>query len=444
MTAPRRAPSLLKETTRGLITHARQHWLFLLCAALLSLLAFSAIPEAPFHPDESTYLFMSQDWETLLRDPLALAWTPGGAADDLRQRYRLADAPLTRYLLGMGRSLAGRPAPPVDWDWSKSWEDNQRAGALPDPGLLNAGRLFLTLLFPLDLLLIYGIGIRMQGRLTGLLAALLFGLNALVLLHTRRAMAEAALSFGALLAVWSFLQGWRYPWLAGLGVAMAVNSKQTMAGLIPVGLLAVALPQPGAVRRPKAVKVMLNWGQYLLALAAVTFMLNPFLWKHPLAAAQAAWNTRQEVTGRQVADFKRLSPEISFDSPERRLAAMLANLYFAPPAFAEASNYSANTQEAERLYARNPLHGLLRGTVAGGLLFVLSLSGALMALLNLRRASAEKRRALVILLGATLALAASFFALIPLPWQRYMLPLIPFVCLWAAYCVAALAGLARH
>ena len=215
---------------------------------LLTAFALSGTGEVPFHPDESTQLYMSRDFELLLSDPLSLAWTPDQSGDG-RLHLRLVDAPLTKYLLGLGRSLVGLPALPADWDWSKTWEQNQAAGALPDPGLLLAGRLALTLLLPFSLLLVYQIGARMHGSLTGLLAALLLGLNALVLLHDRRAMAEAALTFGVLFALWSFLAGKRHPWLVGLGLAVVFNAKQTGLALLPVGLLAVALPDPEAPTR---------------------------------------------------------------------------------------------------------------------------------------------------------------------------------------------------
>src|SRR4030067_808767 len=53
------------------------------CAAavIFSLLALSTLlaaglPGVPFHPDESTLLMMSADFEELWRAPLSLAWSP--------------------------------------------------------------------------------------------------------------------------------------------------------------------------------------------------------------------------------------------------------------------------------------------------------------------------------------------------------------------------------
>lgn len=419
-----------------LISLARSHGLFILIASMLTIFAFIRVASIPFHPDESTQLYMSQDVELLLSNPAALAWTPDNAGG-LHLHYRLVDAPLTRYLLGLSRLLAAKPAPSVDWDWSLSWEQNQRAGAVPEMELLTTGRTFLILLFPLDLLLLYAIGIQMQGRLTGLLAVILFGLNALVLLHTRRAMAEAALCFGVLLAMWSFLHGQRYPWLAGLGVAIALNAKQTLIGLVPAGLLGVSYLEPGTPAGRRVSRLASNWAQYLLVMIAATFLLNPALWKDPVGAAQAAWNARQELTGRQVADFQRLSPQVSIDSPARKIAAILANLYFVPPSFAETANYQAHTQPAEITYAANPLYNLMRGLLFGGILLILTLAGMILSIINLRRISNERQRAVSIVLFATFLVGISIYFLIPLPWQRYVMPLVPFVSLWASYCLAS-------
>jgi 4-amino-4-deoxy-L-arabinose transferase-like glycosyltransferase len=356
----------------------------------------------------------------------------------------LVDAPLTKYLLGLGRSLAGLPALPADWDWSKTWQQNQAAGALPDPSLLLAGRLTLTLLLPLSLLLIYQIGARMYGSSTGLLAALLLGLNALVLLHDRRAMAEATLTFGVLFALWSFLAGRRHPWLVGLGLAVVFNAKQTGLALLPVGLLAVALPDPQrqparhpGYQHPGWLRTAGAWVQILVVFGLVTFLLNPFLWRRPVQAVQAAIAERQDLQQRQIADFKRLLPEAALENPSRRLAALLANLYFGPPAFAEAGNYSPHTQVSEQAYLAKPGHNLLRGLPGGAVMFALNLVGIGLACLRLRRADPQQRQDLAILLLASLCLASGLFWLAPLPWQRYVIPLVPLTCLWSAYAVTS-------
>ncbi len=314
--------------------------------AILTAFAFWGLRAVPFHPDESTYLYMSSDLDLLLHNPLSLAWTPDQAGD-WRTHLRIVDAPLIRYWLGLGRSLAGLPALPVDWSWMKSWQGNQAAGALPSPALLYASRTILTLLLPFSLWLIYRVGVRMQGTLTGLLAALLLGMNALVLLHDRRAMAEAALTFGLLFALWSFVSARHRPWLVGLALALAFNAKHTGLALLPVGLLAVALPDPEnpPSRNPLWLRLASAWGQVLLVFFVLTWLLNPFLWRHPVQAVQAAIVERRDLIDLQVSDFNRLNPAVALDTPARRLAAILGNLYISPPSFAEADNYTVQTRD---------------------------------------------------------------------------------------------------
>ena len=399
---------------------------------LLSVFYFWGVPRIPFHPDESTYLFMSSDFEALLQDPLSLAWQPGNE-EDLRQYYRAVDAPLTRYVLGIGRSIAGLKALPADWDWSKSWEENQQAGALPDERLLTAGRVAVTLLLLLSLVFIYLTGNLLGGRSTGLLAALLLGTNALVLLHGRRAMTEGVLTLGVTLALWSILKAGRRPWLAGLGAALAFNAKHTGLALLPVGLLAACWPLPGSTFRWG--KTAAGLAQYLGVFALLTLALNPFLWSKPVQAVQAAWSSRQTLVQRQLADIRRLAPELLLATPSRRAAVLVANLYLVEPAFAEVENYQAETAGAELAYLAIPGHNTFRSPLWGGVLLTLTLAGMIIAITRLRRLPADERRNLVLVLIATAAQVVGLIWLVPLPWQRYVVAVVPYACLWIGYCL---------
>lgn len=413
----------------------RVDWLALLLGGVLSVFALLGVERVPFHPDESTQLFMSADFETWLTHPLTLAWEPR-TENDLRTHYRLVDMPLTRYLLGMARIISRMPPLPADWDWSKTWAENEAAGALPDSNLLYAGRLLLTLLIPLDLLLIYLIGKRLQGEITGLLALVLFGLNALVLVHNRRAMAEAGLTFGVLLGLWSLMRFSQRAWIAGITLALAVNAKQTAAALLPLALFALAQStwqvkkMPGFLRLRRITE---RWLVFGLVFVLVTFAFNPVLWRYPIQAALAGWSQRQQLMQNQLADYNRLYPTRSTDSTLTRLAALIANLYLAPPAFAETSNYQSQTAPAEAAYLDQPGHNFFRGIAPGGMMLLLTLSGMILAILDLRRVPDSKSRVIILVLLATIFLALGIFWFIPIPWQRYVLPLVPLVCLWVAY-----------
>jgi len=195
-------------------------WIFFLIILSGSIYSyFKYIRLVPFHPDESTNLYMSSDFDLLWSNPRAMFWDINNE-NDAKQIYRKLDPPLTRYLLGAGRTIAGLPALTADWDWGESWEQNDGDGAFPSKELLAAGRWSVALLLPFSLILLYLIGKHIDGHLTGALAVIFLITNSLMMLHTRRAMAEGILVFAVCFAIWSFMLGNKYPWLAGIGMAL--------------------------------------------------------------------------------------------------------------------------------------------------------------------------------------------------------------------------------
>jgi 4-amino-4-deoxy-L-arabinose transferase-like glycosyltransferase len=410
-------------------------WPFVILLAMLSAFHLSTFAAVPFHPDEATQLYMSSDVNDLFTRPGALAWTPDNP--DPRKIYHLLDAPVTRYVLGVGRSLAGLGAVPLDWDWGETWDENETAGALPTPELLWVGRLAIILLLPLSLTFLYRTGRAAGGRVAGLAAALLLGTNALVLVHGRRAMAEGALMLGVTFTLWSLLHGHKRPWLAGLAAALAFNAKQFGVALIPAGIVAVAWLPPQTLNRWR--KIVVNWLQFGAVVALLTLVLNPVLWRYPFQAGEQMWLARQDLTGRQLADATLLVPEQVLTTPGKRALVLVANLYVLPPSFYEVGNYVDQTAPTEVVYMANPLHHLLRGVIGGGLYLTLTLVGVAMAILALRRERYPRRRTLALLLLATLFQLALMLATLHLPWQRFAIPLVPMVCLWAGYAVGRLA-----
>src|SRR5205814_7876260 len=90
---------------------------------LFSVFALWGVPSVPFHPDESTYLYMSRDFDVLVRqgNPGGVAWQAANQPT-LVLRYRLLDSPLSHYLPGLGRLLGGYSQTLAhDWNWSGDW-----------------------------------------------------------------------------------------------------------------------------------------------------------------------------------------------------------------------------------------------------------------------------------------------------------------------------------
>lgn len=405
--------------------------LILLGVTVVYLLGTAAVP---FHPDEATQIYMSGDWETLFSHPSDLLYSPT-PVDPVRQNYRLLDAPLTRWLIGAGRSLAGAVALPVDWDWSKTWQQNEQAGALPGATLLLISRLSVAWLFGLSLWFIYRAGLILKGAWMGWLGVGLVALNALVLMHTRRAMAESALLFAVSWSIYALVKRETHPlWLA-LPAALALNAKQTAAGLIPILLLA-AWFFPNGLRWPRR---LLNTCLCAIFILAATYLLNPVAWKDPIPAARAAVEARSELATRQIDTLSAVSPEMVMRTPLQRVTGWLTYLFFTPPATADVANYLHNTQSAADAYFANPLNNLLRNPAGGMIVLILSLSGFILAALQTLRAL-KNNTSLALQLLATLVLTLSLVLLIPLPFQRYGIVLIPFVNLWLAFFLADWIG----
>lgn len=412
----------------------RPPWSALLLISPLAAFYISGLPDVPFHPDESTQLYASADFEQLWRDPLGMAWDPA-RAEDRRQHIRALDAPLTRYAIGLLRWLAGLAPLPNDWDWSLSWEQNRAAGALPGEELLWVARLAPAALFPLSLYLFYLAARALGGEIAGLAAIALLGTNALVLLHTRRAMAEGALLFGLAGCLAVLPTAGRRPWLAGLALAAAFNAKQSALALLPAMLLAAARPPRPAVEKPVALLGRL--AQCAGAFLLVTLALNPLAWRQPLRAVGYALQARQELLARQAADVRRLVPQQAPQDAALRAALLLGHLYRAPLLFAEASNYQAQTAGDEAAYQANPFHTLWRGPAGSAALLALTLSGLAVGILQARRSPGSSRSLLLTFLLATALQGLGLVAAVPLAWQRYALPLVPFTLLWAAHGLAA-------
>ena len=405
----------------------KTHWLFILLLLILSAFYFWGISKVPFHPDESTQLYMSADFEQLTTNPLAMAWVDNEPISSV-SRYRLLDAPLTRYLLGFGRTLFSLQPLPSDWDWSASWEENLGKGALPSDRLLLIGRLIIASLFPLGLVLLYRIGIAMDGRWLGILIALMISFNALILLHTRRAMAEGTLVFGVILTLYALKFADKRPLLAGFAVAIAINAKQSAFALLPIGLLAVCwIPEKN---KRNFLQLTRNSAKYLAGFAILTALLNPFLWRQPVSAAQEALHLRQDLLARQVADTERLAPGQVLESPAQRSAVLIAQLFFTPPLFSEVGNYQQETKQAEAQYLQYLNHQLWRTPISGLILFGLAILGMVAAVRISFRVDSAKRRLLILYLLSVLALAAGIILMVPLPWQRYSIPLIPIITIF--------------
>jgi len=412
----------------------KTNWFFIAILIALSSIYFWGIQFIPFHPDESTQLFMSSDFEALFTNPTSMFWSKD-RKDDPRQRYRELDAPLTKYIIGLGRTITGKKALQTDWDWSLSWDENISAGAYPDAQLLSIARWSITALLPFSLLFIYKIGKRINLYNTHILLVLLFGSHALVLLHGRRSMAEGTLLFGLSLAVWTILIAREHPWLTGLGLAIAYNAKQSTIALLPVALIALAW-YPGYTKSNLKI-IIRNTISFAAIFFMVTFMLNPVYWGNTSKAIRASLTARQELVEQQIKDTIEVAPEKYLETPIQRVFVLMLNLFISPPEYGLIGNLAPTRADVDA-YIDVPGHNLFRGIIFGSINLVLCIFGIYVAMRTLSKQKHPMKRDLTLLLLATLFQTIFLITAVPLSWARYSIPLIPFTSIWISYGVSYL------
>jgi 4-amino-4-deoxy-L-arabinose transferase-like glycosyltransferase len=396
----------------------------------LSLYYYATLIQVPFHPDEATYIYMSSDFKQFFTNPLSLQFKPGPQSD-LKQHYRLVDPPLIRYGIGAGLAIAGIPPLPVDWDWALSWQENVDRGALPDDHLLTVSRLSVCFLFLLALISIYKAGSIILTPFTGLLALLFLGANALVLLHTRRAMAEAYLLPAICLCLWCFSSINRRPWLSGLAVMIAINAKLSASPLFFFGAICIFL-----LDRYQSIslsKRLLNLLVFTLIILLGTFLLNPVLWGDPFHVVQAAINERANLLSAQVSALQQIDSGQALTSLDKRIASLITHLFFSFPAALDIGNYREALMPMIDHYLSMPGTAIMRGILGGLVCFILTVFGLILMLtrLILKRDPILSFRT-VFLLGFII-LFGSMSATVSLPFQRYVIPLLPFTALLSAY-----------
>lgn len=392
---------------------------------------WQGIDRVPFHPDEATQLYMSADFQQYITDPVSMAWQPEQKYDPVIH-FRLLDAPLTRYAAGAVLYFTGQSPLPVDWVWSQNWRMNVNRGALPGADMLHAGRLAVAWVFPFSLLLLYAIATGVMDYRAAWISLLLFAGNALVLLHTRRVMTESFLTFFVLLNIFMliYVKPPHLPWL-GVATALAVSSKQSAAALIPLNLLAIVWITQKEFRSWK--RTVLAIVLFIFLFALIFMLLNPVFWAYPIPSLLAAGRERQQLLQSQIETIARQDPDQILTSVPMRAGSLIAHTFFTPPMIAESLNYFSATLEAQSIYFDQPLHSLFRAMFAGTIYLIFTLIGLATAIYQTVTRQNRPDSRIPWLLLSLAFLAGGLIAVVPLTWQRYVMPLIAFPCIFAAW-----------
>ncbi len=382
---------------------------------------FNNLLTVPFHPDESTQMYMSKDVELFINNTSDLYFQEDAQSSN-EQNYRLLDAPLPKYFIGIIRNILKLETIPFDWDWSKSWTDNQIA--IPGKQLLFISRISAAIFFPLSVILFALIlkEVFKSDNFLIFLSLLLFAFNSLLLLHTRRAMAESSMIFFLLLSIltlYKIPKKWFF--LTSVPIALAINAKQILIFLILLALLLFIFNFKNKLKN-FVVQITL----FFVLLVGIFLILNPIAWKQPVQVAKHMFDQRLELSQNQADAIESVSPEFLTNSVSKRIIAFIAQLFILQPSPQEISNYQEYLNQSINDYFKNPLHrGLIRNLFGGTIFIILFSFGFYNSISFL---SNEFK---LIILGGFILFSLEILMSLTIPFQRYYLPAIPFTIIFA-------------
>lgn len=418
-----------------------RHALDILLLGALAAYVWLGVPLASFHGDEGMQLYATRDYFTAFveRNPQDLITNPPYTIDS-RPYLRLINGSVQRYAAGLMLHLCGYT--PADfhlepgWNWGLTYEENVAASWLPATPILHIGRYTSAAFFVVSIIAFFYLAQHLGGRRLSYPTALLYALNAALLLNGRRAMMEGSmLAFGMItLLIAAHLitrpRAW-YLWpLLTLVAALTLASKHSGAIFLTIAwawIFVARWPQsPRAAHIAAHIARLATSGLLAIALFVA---LSPALWHQPPDRLRDLVQTRAELLAIQVS-IDPLSPT----SLTQRATALITQPFIAPTMHYEMASWQdAQPIQAQIVaYDTSWLAGIPPHTTIGGTLMLLAALGTWAALRNV------PVRTHGTLVGAWLAFTALALMSNPLPWQRYYLPLIPLYTLLVGYGIAYL------
>ncbi len=171
-------------------THQNIHWTELVLLLFIALYILAGIPTVPFHGDESTYIWMSEDYDRVFKKH-ALNEVLYQIPPDSRQYSRLGTGSIHEYAIGFARDITNNDDPINKWIWNKSWDENVMEGNMPPPRLLNLARIGPALMGSMAVILLFFIAhLLFSSRMIAWSTVLIFASQGPVLVSIRRAMQE--------------------------------------------------------------------------------------------------------------------------------------------------------------------------------------------------------------------------------------------------------------
>ena len=302
-------------------------WLDALLLLVLITFILSGITLAPFHGDESTYIWMSRDYDKIFKqgDLGAVRFNPESDLNVTEQRLRLSIGSVLGVAIGAARDITNTDINMNNkWNWGQPWDENILNGNMPSPQLLTLARACSALMGALGVVFFFLTARQLfSSRLVAWAAILLLATHGDVLLNFRRAMQEGPKFLFLFITLYigtHILQSLknyevrRFLYvLIGAASGFSLAAKQDTAPVLVAIYLALALGPILNIHKEKGEFILINilylGGATILAFASF-LALMPLFW--------GWWETVLSLIG--ISSLLFLTPAWKVDKAARFLA----------------------------------------------------------------------------------------------------------------------------
>lgn len=419
-----------------------------ICLALLAFYILGGAAIAPFHGDESSKIYVGRDFYFLFLegDREKLTNRAKRSASSGEYRANLASGSISNMIYGWLAASSGYAITDLndDWHWGRDYRYNLESNRVPEARLLQIARLASAAQLAAAAALVYAFARITINRPTALLASLLFAAHPTLLLNGRRAMQEGSHMLGIMLvlvmAAWLIRQRrwWGYA-LLGACAGLAIAAKHTSAFVVALVFLAISGLSvyeslgPGDTRNKLKIRPLAGIVVTGIVTLLVFYLLNPGWWDAPLETAGDVMSERSALLQRQAGVYG------GYQSLSQRVKGFFRFVLIGEAQYFEDKQWAGYDEISEQIQIYEG-SGWAGATIGGNAIAALVMSALVAAgiilLVRDRDISIQNRALLLFWGGGT---AAIVFALTPLPWARYYLPVLPFALMMAAYALTSMA-----
>jgi len=421
-------------------------WLDIIWCILLSAYVLAGVSLVPFHGDESTLTYMGRDYfyHFVEGDMSKVLYDETWSISATEQQLRLLNGTIPKYSYGWITATNGYSLEDINgqWDWTLDYQRNLNSNRIPIDGILIPARTVSAVQLALALLLFFVIARTAFNRPVAYLSSLYLVLNPSILINGRRAMMEGSHLLGMMLVILAGLwliqhrRWWQFI-LLGIVSGIALSAKHPNA--IVIALIFSACGTYAIMQSIRAKSISRSTLQFIGGLVGsgllalfVFYSLNPAWWGAPMERASEVLRLRSEILELQVEQFD------TYFTLSDQINGLLNFVFVAQSQYFEAPTWSLYPAIMEQIqaYEQSLWSGIAIGGSSIGGLIVSILVGIGVLHLIWNTGVPTTYRWLIILWG--IGIFVITFILTPLEWQRYYLPIYPFIGLMLGYSIYTL------